>query len=154
MRTAVFATILFLLAGNVLAEPKPWMKKENPEELRVVLSVPGCRGDFEGVVDGALARARIKRATNSNPGELLAVVEVLCLDIGAGRYAFAYGVHFGRILSGDGIHDNDIVVYSLSGAASVGAIPDSAVGRQQLEQTIRDYFEKLLADYLKANFDL
>ena len=57
MRTAFIAVIFVLLAGNLLADPQPWMVKENPNELFAFLAATGdYPGDYEAIIDSAELR--------------------------------------------------------------------------------------------------
>ncbi len=166
MRTALFAATLFLLAGNVLADPQPWMKKENPEELYVHFDIDGCfSGDYEQAVDQALAWAGIKRGEEWRSGDLVVAVKVDCQRITIGAwadkgadpipsYAYHVVVQFGRMLSDDGIHVSELLLYQSSEIESIGWAPDTEGGLEALEITVRDWLRRLLTDYLKANFDL
>ena len=64
MRTALFAAILFLLAGNASAQE--YLIRENPDELMHFVSTdrdcPFTGNELETTVEGVMIRSRIKPA--------------------------------------------------------------------------------------------
>ena len=151
MRTAVFTATLFLLTGNVLAEPEEWMVKENPDELMVLafstISCPVSGEIAYSTVEGVLTRSRIKAIpfTEASPeaefpwllvflgcgdDRVLCSADVDFLGQEINGFRFRYGI------VGYGVHgycDND---------------PD------RLLDQLRDGVESAITDYLQANFDL
>ena len=86
MKTACIAVILVLLAGNVLADPQPWMVNENPNELGVhLVGDSGCprthEDEYQNLIADVLVRSRIKRASNYlRSDEVDLAVDIQCID--------------------------------------------------------------------------
>ena len=141
MRITVFAATVFLLAGNVLAEPQLWMKKENPNELAVLVSdnpyCPDTQQGYADIVTGVLTRSRISLALVGS--DVLLSVSVQC-----GGPAYSIDVHFGRWLEGG------TVILFAAGYSSVGIYSNATYLRTVLRETV----EEAITDYLQANFDL
>ncbi len=91
MKFAMFTVALLLLAGNVLADPQPWMAKENPDELaRSVVAETDCPnsvGEYRETVDEILTRARIKPLLTDSMNIYL-YVKMLC-GFYNGKYNFS-----------------------------------------------------------------
>jgi hypothetical protein len=88
MRTAIFTITLLLLAGNVLADPQPWMVKENPDELPIYVEAFGecafLQDALYETVSGVLIRSRLKPVAMLEPadtyGHFVMMVNVSCTD--------------------------------------------------------------------------
>ena len=125
------------------------------EQQRELFGVAATAEPLQGGgYEGALARARIKRLDGWTPNDLMIDVDVLCDIVADIGYVFNYTIRLGRMLDGDGIHSMELVLYDFAGGHSIGTIGLAAEGKQFLETAVRDALESLLADYLKANFDL
>ena len=63
MKIAIFAVSLLLLTGNALADPQPWMRKDNPGELSVDTDVTEpceiSEQQLRETVEGVLIRSSI-----------------------------------------------------------------------------------------------
>ena len=148
MRTAVFAATLFLLAGNVLADPQPWMKKENPEELGVWVSQdPDCPTfDLESLVHGVIIRSRIRPVSILETPVLYLTVVVACIprDGQSDSYVFDVDVNFG-VRYGQSTHMHyQSPSYGIFGQGT----------SDYLQQSVKESVEMAITDYLQANFDL
>lgn len=149
MRTALFAAILFLLACNVLADPQPWMKQDNPNELPLAFGITDtCRASeetYKDIVRGVLIRSRIKQG-DSDVTRLHLIVDVSCgqlVGTSDSEFAFRLGIYFGiRTEDGDfTVHYPGYGVYGI----------ESELG---LQDALKDSSEDAITDYLQANFDL
>ena len=80
------------MAGNVQADPQPWMKKDNPDELAIWVQVSNCPGvedetdntgdddiygvdPYEALVRDVLVRSRVKAKILPSIGAVFQVVE-------------------------------------------------------------------------------
>jgi len=152
--------ILFVLMLPMvaLADPQPWMKKENPNELGVDTwstdSCPITNSELQELVEGVLVRSRIKPV--SFVGELgrgNPYLDVL-LDCGADNTSLQRSPVDVRI--------DFIQSVFIEGKGNIrvrlGQIPAGSrfgVGNiEDIKQAIKDELEEVVADYLQANFDL
>ena len=145
MKTASFAATLFLLAGNVLADPEPWMKKDNPNELAAVAYVR-CdlvsRASVLELLEDSLIRARIKPLNFDLAPTALAIT----VTLNCSQNVYAYSIDF--IEGKDGY-------YIRYGYLPInGAIGASEGDQNYILDSIRRQIDAVIADYLKANFDL
>ena len=137
------------------AEPKWWMKKEDPNSIYLSYAQgDACPGAYEDVVSGALVRARMKRQPHWMAGELVLTVGVSCLkDDQDALVVYAITVKFGRfVINRQDDSDFDLALYDFTPYDVFGF-----VGKNHWEKIrgyVRDAVEEALTDYLKANFDL
>ena len=153
MRTAVFAATLSLLAGNVLADPEPWMEKENPDELALLIGVDeDCSVTEDAVRDmanGVLIRSRIK------PLDWARVLEPfglrVSIDCTPDSVVFMILVDFIDQLpipDHSGLFD---IRFARTGYTSFGTTSGDA---EYILNAAKRNVERAITDYLKANFDL
>ncbi len=151
MRTTVVAAILFLLVGNVLADPQPWMERENADELLVDFSEARCpTGAYGSIIESVLAGARIRQATQGDQETIYLRIKLHCFPVEGGEVGFAYqfNVTFG-------IYQDDVrLIYEDYGSDVIGTLPPGSPGVQFLENRLRTAVQEAITDYLKANFDL
>ncbi len=148
MRTAVLAAILFLLAGNVLADPQPWMVKENPNELVVTVGsscTAGTEQQYTEIVDDVLTRSRVKSVSGLGlaNGEIYLRGVVECSSY-SDKYIFSFSLNFAYRNDED-----DVVSYPYTGYSHYGVETADEIAR-----LLRDQAENAITDYLIANFDL
>ena len=145
--TAVWTLSLLVLSGVALADPQPWMVKENPDELGVLaISESGCPDfDIEALVHGILIRSRIRPTTISASRDLNLEVGVSCLEIetSPGFYSYHTNVRFG-VAPQRGVY----MVYT-PGYTHLGHGE-----RPDIVASVRGAVEEAITDYLQANFDL
>ena len=165
MRTALYAAIFFLLAGNALAEPLSYMEKENPNELGYHVSA-NCEIRMDAVdpweiVDGVMIRARIKPDRywgleimvgggypEYSRDMIFLSLYYNCVPVGE-QYAFWVDISFSFAVIVRGQQLNHIVMYERPTYSGTGfGDPD------WLAELIRTYTEEAITDYLQANFDL
>jgi hypothetical protein len=134
-------------AASVAADPWPYMKRANPNELPLLVETRGCPVDTAAVremAEGVLARSQIKPLDPTKievplPPPWL-YVNVGCL---AGGVAFRTDVDF---IGRQGV---DIVRLSLSGYGGLG-MADDKDGAYILDG-IKERVEAAVTDYVKAN---
>lgn len=145
MKIALFAVSLLLLTGNALADPQPWMRKDNPGELSVDTDVTEpceiSEQQLRETVEGVLTRSSITPIEfGESPVWLGLQVNVDCL----GTSMFAIRVDFVDAI------DLVAVRYGTLGYGSFGAHDgDSDVVLSGVTRQV----ERAIADYLIANFD-
>ena len=137
-----------LLCSAAIAEPQPWMKKDNPDTLPgIVFIAPKCgvtTAEIREIVDGILIRSRLR------PGDYLTgtdglgfVVKVDCLNPIEHSASVQIDIYFVRNILGR------ILLEAYPAYGSFG-VADS----EEVNKSIRDGVEDLVTDYLQANFDL
>lgn len=151
------AAVLGALSFSVVAwaEPKWWMKNEDPNSLYFHYSQDRlCPGSYEDAVAAALVRSRIKREEHWIPGELVLYVNVVCMATKpASGFAYSIDVRFGRFfINPKDPTDIEIALYGPSNYGVIGT--SSKDGGRFIRDTVRNSVESALTDYLKANFDL
>ena len=150
MRKAVFAATLFLLAGSVLADPQPWMERENADELLVDFSEARCpTGAYGSIIESVLSGARIRQATQVDQDTFYLRVKLHCFPVEGGEVGFAYqfNVTFGIY------QDSVRLLYEDYGSDVIGTLPPGTPGVLFLENRLRTAVEEAISDYLQANFD-
>ena len=136
-----------LLCSAAIAEPQPWMKKENPDTLHSSVFVSSeCAFTEERVrkvVDGVLIRSRLKTGDYiSGPEPFGFVVDVNCMD--GTSNAFIINVHFIRFIPE---LFRNVLESTSYGNFGVGDAEYTLDG-------VKLSVEELVTDYLQANFDL
>ena len=149
------ATVLGALSVSVIAwaEPRWWMKKEDPNSLYLFHSQnDDCPASFEAAASGAFVRARIKRKESWTQGELALTVDVQCVEIKPSLgFAFSTEIYFGRFAIDRTVAGGyQFMLFSHPRYGSTGVASDPRMIRDE----VRDSVERALTDYLKANFDL
>jgi hypothetical protein len=143
------AALLLLFPVLAAADPEPWMKKNNPEELFYNVAVdddcPLSENSLNSVVGGVLTRSRIKVKDGFEEGELVLTVNLACVDDGEVDI-FDVTIRFDRLsIRGDEL----IACHVFSDYGTFGQ------GRRDFIQTsVKEGVENALTDYLRANFDL
>ena len=154
--SVALATALSVVASQVDAQPREYMKKPSPEELHVAF-FQNCPWSLEHVLDGALVRSRIRRKQNWVFRELVLFVEVRCREVNELVMAHV-NVSFGHFVPAEpgAQYTFDTVTINHSQYSLLtGALPEMGnLGRQPLENSLRDLVDGALVDYLRANFDL
>ena len=145
MRTAVFATTLFLLAGSALADPEPWMVKPDPDDLTLIVRVASeCPDDQDAYIELLERIFTLSRLNPAASDGLGLYADLQCTSLpDPERYVFITDVSFvqrdgSSMMSFD---DQEYLAYGLGGPEDI---------RVQL----REQTELAITDYLKANFDL
>ena len=148
--TAVWTLSLLVLSGVPLADPQPWMVKENPNDLSVMFSIhTNCPEEdssiYPEIVMGVLTRSRIKGTTNRSPTGLFLRANVRCglPSSSNSTFLFSLGVFFGRYTD-----DGYFTVY-YPGYSEFGT-----TDADTLRISLRERTEYAIIDYLQANFDL
>ena len=139
-----------LLCSAAIAEPQPWMKKENPDTLHFnAFAEPDCpfsNAELTDLVNGVLVRSRLRPGDYFDSEEVFGFsVVVGCLEKEPGSQFFIYNIDisFIRYLLGR----NFTEIWPIYGGFGQG-IPDSIKGQ------VKASVESLITDYLQANFDL
>ena len=142
--------LLMLIPILASADPEPWMKKENPNEIHVAsifsAGCPASSGEAEDVVSGVLARSRLKMVhadPSTNRGMPWLVMFLSC---GSDQVICTANIDFvGQDKDGFRFR-HGITGYTVTGNCN---------GQKQILLTsLRDGVEAAITDYLRANFDL
>jgi len=142
---AVWTLSLLLLSGVASADPEPWMKRENPNELAVSTGADDECGfsdrKLRETVDGVLIRSRIKPlGLSESPGWFVLMVNVDCA-----QEVFRITIDFADEI------DSDLTRLGLIGYGSYGVYAGES---DYLLRAVTRRVELAITDYLKANFDL
>ncbi len=167
---AVVALVAVFATGIASAEPQPWMKKKDPNELGYyfIQEIFSCQLNVPaGLIADILTRSRIKaldyfameaqatmdrimrlpaESRTPHPSQHAAIfldVHVNCAALPNDRYAVAMRINWARW---DG---QNRMLYANPDYSSVGYGPPEFV-----IQGLKDRIESAITDYLKANFDL
>ena len=147
MRSLILLSLALLLPVLAIADPQPWMKKENPNELYLMfLYEHECsiaRESLEQPLTDVLARSRIRRLQSVGI-EIFILVSFACSEY-EDNVIYSFDIDFASVPSSY----SSVVRYGSSSIGSFGVQPrDSAI------RNLKERFEELIADYLRANFDL
>jgi hypothetical protein len=140
-----------VLANVASADPEPWMKKANPDEL-VTLVVPGkdCPAsvdEIERAVSGVLVRSRLKRIDRApNRDNAVGTFPWLMISLRCTADLYAFDVDF-VASDADGFLDR----LGLTGYGTAGTNANST---EVFLGALRKNIEAAITDYMKANFDL
>lgn len=145
--------LLLLLPILSSAEPQPWMKKDDPEKMKILVLTnsvcPATADDLQPLADDALIRARIRPYLFSSP-IINAFVNCIEDPHSDGLFFVVMQFEFTTV--------KQFTEYGGKYAIRFGPSPledDFFYGnRQDLLDTFRDQLENVVTDYLKANFDL
>lgn len=143
--------LLLLLPVLVSADPQPWMKKTNPNELyswvRVGSTCSTTSEKLERIVHGVLVRSRIKPTTDF--GELILLVDVQCGSkaVGIGSTFTVYADFVRKVEVGDELYTARMGLLPFNGGFGIE-------NESGIESYVRLIVEDVITDYLKANFDL
>lgn len=153
---------LSMPVSHVDAQPRDYMKKSSPEELYVsFFEGEQCPWSMEHVVDGALVRSRIRRKPLWIYDETVLLVNVRCMQAqrANGRTSglvYSVEVSFGAFIRSEpsAQYSFDTIRVDAGKYWTIGTSTLDDLGRQFLENNLRDEVEEALVDYLRANFDL
>ena len=142
-----FLAFAALAASSVAADPWPYMKRQNPSELPLLVETRGCPVDAATVremVEGVLTRAQVRPLDPTKiefplPPPWL-YVNVNCLD---GGLAFRADVDF------VGRQGAEIVRLGLNGYGGLGMAEDKDAA--YILEVTEERVEAAVADYVKAN---
>ena len=149
MRRIILGLFFLIHPPLLIAQPQPWMKQANPNELGMFLLVSNeCRIDVssvEAAIKSEFLRARVRPTEDLQLG---LVVEVSCIDVRVAErlvgQAIAVAVRFGTGESG---------VDMLYAVPKHGGVGTHAA--EDFESDVPDYISDLvsvaLSDYLEAN---
>ena len=141
--TAVWALSLLLLSLAV-ADPQPWMKKENPDDLPLVVRFAKVCPDAEETYQELLVRVLTRSRLRGDFANGLGIyVDVQCTSTPDPEiFIFVIDVSF-ILLEGSEMmmFSEEYMKYGLASAESI---------RTQLRAKTED----AITDYLQANFDL
>jgi hypothetical protein len=149
---AVVMLIAVLVTGIANADPQPWMKKANPNELVLVIfgpngECPASRESLHEAAKGVLTRSRIKAIEETPPAEKAeSTFPWLVVGIGCQDGLYEVGVDF-IVQDATGFRHRA----GLFGYGSHGTHGNSG---PHLVNSVRNDVEAAITDYLKANFDL
>ena len=141
--TAMFLTVPAL----ALAEPQPWMKKEDPNELAFAFSYGApCNGvsgeSVSRTAQDVIVRSRIKVAPLMS-GKRYLLLRLWCTESG-GLFLYRFDIDIAMLSSKHGL-----IRFGESSRGGYGL--NDAEG---LTADIKTRTESFVADYLRANFDL
>jgi hypothetical protein len=139
-----------LLCSAAIAEPQPWMKKENPETLSTLVIVgsacPFSQSEVQEVVNGVLIRSRLRPGYYATDTDWLGfVVKFNCKKIAglSEQVIFNLDVNFIRFYQARTLVE-PVPNYGILGNGT----------RDFILEATRGPVEELVTDYLQANFDL
>ena len=138
--------VLTALATSAAADPQPYMKRANPNDLPLLVEAAGCPVDAAAVramAESVMTQARVRPSDPAivevPPAFPWLYVNVHCLDGGA---VFRTDVDFLALQGGD------LVRMALSGYGGFGAAPKD---RAYILNAIKQRVEAAINDYVKAN---
>jgi len=146
---------------RALTEPKEWMKKENPKELRAILDLagqstsrcPSRHQHYQEVVDAVLVGSGVEPASESGPNnDFYIVVQLICQDLAPQPdYSFTLTTHFGRVVGTEvgGVVGLEAMLFADRQKTATGVGSDD-----DIVSALRNITEEVVADYVQANFDL
>ena len=147
MRVAIIV-LGVLLCSAATAEPKPWIRKEHPDTLYFTQFVhPDCpvsEAKLREEVNGVLIRSRIRPGDYYTSTEELGFYLLLnCWEEQKPLVIFGLNVFFIRWLDGRPL----IEFHPMYGMIGRG-------NEESIKEAIRGQTERLVTDYLQANFNL
>jgi len=165
----LFFVLALLLPVFASADPQPWMKKADPDNLFARLLVsPECPDDFESyadIVEGILIRSRLNSAVggpasvdlmneNGDTVDWMAHQYVtdeklflrISLNCRSEKALYAFDLHVRFAFLANGL---EVLMYASPSWNALGR-HDAIQIRSSLEKLV----ENAITDYLKANFDL
>lgn len=146
--------LVSMLPIVALADPRPWMEKENPNELGVEAfsdsDYPMTSAEVEKEIGNVLVRSRIKPSGNVFEYPRLRIV-IQCMPSPNSTTFFTISL---RIEFLDVLTSSD----EKWQIARLGEEPAASYlmrgDKDYLKSTLREAVEDVIADYLKVNFDL
>ena len=165
-RTTVILGLLVslcMMTGNVHGQETPLghLKKDNPNELIVLFNQHhDCVGSYEQVVNNVLAQSRIKRQEEpSGHDKVMLYVAVLCLPI-KNRNGIVFNIEVNYVSKVPVIDPQPeemswtMITHSPKYGNFGFTTHDEFEAEQIITNSIRQFVENALTDYLKVNFDL
>ena len=145
---------LLFLPFLACADPEPWMKKTNPDELAIIIytmfDCPFSKDEISAITDDILAEPGIKKIIpdQTDPDDFPALsISAKCAEI-PGGYIYDYDIDFVAFRSPD---DSEKHVIRL-GSHGYGAYGQ---GRAETAlNALRRYIQGAIADYVSSNSDL
>jgi len=146
---------ILLLPAITFAEPKPWMQRENPNELGYLVSVqPECpftQEEISAVLEGEFLRSSVEPVNWASTPDLYLNLDVSCLgrttDGQPSDWSISSSLGFAVIIN------REPMLYA---GLEYGSQTNAGVGAssiQFIKDTITSGIDAALADFLKANFD-
>ena len=147
--------IVLMLPMVALSDPEPWMKKENPNELPIIIysadTCPSTTKKYREIAEGVLIRSRIKPVEQAGLNELALQINLKCIDAGENNWLISQGVNFAMVTRDE--HGSYLLTrLFLEDYGFFGQTGRS--GSEVIEQSLREAVEDAITDYLLANFDL
>ena len=132
--------LMAFLSASALADPQPWMVKDDPDTLGLNVRSEGPCPDFElsQIAREIFDTAGVTSVQASESRDLYLVLHVRCGRSGR-NFEFDVDTHFGTTKHGPELY---FVREHLS--------PYGSVNRRNLEQAIRDDVSAAINDYLEA----
>ncbi len=147
-----FTILVMLLVHPVLAtaDPEPWMRKQNPKELAIIVytmfDCPFSKDEISAVTDDVLGASGIEKIvpdeTDPNDFPALSIV-AKCAEI-PGGYIYDYDIDF-------------IAISRSHGVIRLGSRGYGSYGQGRAETTrnaLRRYIEGAVASFVAANNDV
>lgn len=149
----VFIVLLLLWPHSAFAEPKPWMKQINPNNLGLFVGVssecPFQQADIANRIEGEFLRARLK-PTKSLIFNLTVYIRCMPVENNGGRlmgHVVSYEIRYGSQMP-----NGEDVLYESPNHGSMLIGSTDAESNQYFIDKIKDSVSMSLTDYLKANF--
>ena len=143
--TAVWTLSLLLLSGAASADPEPWMEKEDPDDLTLIVRIASeCPDDQDAYIELVQRIFMLSRLNPTASDGLGLYADLQCFSLpDPERYVFIADVSF---VQRDGsstmsFEDQEYLAYGLGGP-------------EEIRVQLREQTELAITDYLKANFDL
>ena len=153
--TKQLTALLRLLPIIASADTSEWLKKENPNELRVITLIsttcPSTEKEYRDIAEGVLVRSRIKPLEMPGMHELALYVHLACIDSGNDNLPISLTVHFGKAIRDE--HGTTLKT-ALSPKYFRYFDQTGSTGVDVIEAQLREAVENAVTDYLEANFDL
>ena len=144
------AVVLLLIPVLASAEPEPWMKKDDPNELFVNYDVASaCPFSVERVqktIDDVLVRSQIKPI--DEPQHLNLTLDIQCRVLSGEKYSTMLTADFYRVVK----VDEEVYWARMGASRHAGRI--GMGGDDAIVDAIQNLLEDVIADYLRVNFDL
>jgi hypothetical protein len=154
-RHRIYLPAIFLLfPAIVIADPEPWMKKENSNELAIVVYLmfecPFSKDEISAITDDLLTASGIEKIipNQDDPSDFPALsIVAKCAEI-PGGFIYDYDIDFISFSSTD---DGGKHVVRL-GSRGLGSYGQG--GAETVRNALRRYIEGAIADYVASNVDL
>ena len=149
----IVAIVLLFGAGHSVADPQPWMKKENPNELAIFVNwdseCPFTKDEMQTAVEGVLTRSRINPSDNWLDDPVFLNVTMHCIDDPNTEW-YIYETDVDYVVSHiSGRFEHTMVFYDYGAYHAIGIATKGPIF-----DTIKELTKEAVTDYVKANFDL